>query len=89
MTINENNKEFYSLILKKLEAIERNLDHKEEQIKSYLAANPDALKSADVLLAGLRSTRTSFEVLRDEIDEMHQLTIALSREGRGGGSDQS
>jgi hypothetical protein len=87
MTINENNKEFYSLILKKLEAIEVLLNNKEVEIKSYLATNPEALKAADLLLAGLRSTRTSFEVLRDEIDEMHQLTIALSREGRGGGSD--
>ena len=83
MTINENNKEFYSLILKKLEAIEVLLNNKEVEIKSYLAANYDALKSADVLLAGLKSTRTSFELLRDEIDELYQLTIALSKDGRG------
>lgn len=79
--------EFYPLILKKLEAIEVLLSNKEEQINSYLATNPEALESADVLLAGLRSTRTSFEVLRDEIDELYQLTIALSKDGRG--SDQS
>ena len=78
-TINE----FYPLILKKLEAIEVLLNNKEVEIKSYLATNPDALKSADVLLAGLKSTRTSFELLRDEIEELHELTIALSREGRG------
>lgn len=74
--------EFYPLILMKLEAIEARLDIKEEQIKSYLATNPEALKSADVLIAGLKSTRTSFELLRDEIDELHELTIALSKEGR-------
>ncbi len=82
-TINE----FYPLILKKLEAIEVLLNNKEVEIKSYLATNPDALKSADVLLAGLKSTWTSFELLRDEIDEMHQLTVALSNEGRE--NDQS
>ena len=82
-TINE----FYPLILKKLEAIELLLNNKEVEIKSYLATNPDALKSADVLLAGLKSTRTSFELLRDEIEELHELTIVLSKEGRGGGSD--
>jgi hypothetical protein len=87
MMINENNKEFYSLILKKLEAIEVLLNNKEVEIKTYLARYPDALKSADVLLAGLKSTRTSFELLRDEIDELYQLTIALSKDGRG--SDQS
>jgi len=87
MTINENNKEFYSLILKKLEAIEVLLNNKEVEIKTYLARYPDALKSADVLLAGLKSTRTSFELLRDEIDELYQLTIALSKDGRE--SDQS
>lgn len=87
MTINENNKEFYPLILKKLEAIEVLLNNKEVEIKTYLARYPDALKSADVLLTGLKSTRTSFELLRDEIDEMHELTIVLSKEGRE--SDQS
>jgi len=87
MTINENNKEFYPLILKKLEAIEVLLNNKEVEIKTYLARYPEALKSADVLLAGLKSTRTSFELLRDEIDELYQLTIALSKDGRG--SDQS
>jgi hypothetical protein len=87
MMINENNKEFYSLILKKLEAIEVLLNNKEVEIKTYLARYHEALKSADVLLAGLKSTRTSFELLRDEIDELYQLTIALSKDGRG--SDQS
>jgi len=87
MTINENNKEFYPLILKKLEAIEVLLNNKEVEIKTYLARYPEALKSADVLLAGLKSTRTSFELLRDEIDELYQLTIALSKDGRE--SDQS
>lgn len=82
-TINE----FYPLILKKLEAIEVLLNNKGVEIKSYLATNPDALKSADVLVAGLKSTRTSFELLRDEIEELHELTIVLSKEGRGGGSD--
>ena len=85
MTINENNKEFYPLILKKLEAIEVLLNNKEVEIKTYLARYHEALKSADVLLAGLKSTRTSFELLRDEIDELHELTIALSKEKRGGG----
>ena len=78
--------ELYPLILNKLEAIELLLNNKEEQIKSFLATSPDALKSADILIAGLKSTRTSFELLRDEIDELHELTIALSKERRGGGN---
>lgn len=89
MTTERTINEFYPLILKKLEAIELLLNNKEVEIKSYLATNPDALKSADVLIAGLKSTRTSFELLRDEIEELHELTIVLSKEGRGGGSDQS
>ena len=40
MTINENNKEFYSLILKKLEAIEVLLNNKEVEIKTYLQDTP-------------------------------------------------
>ena len=83
MTMERTINEFYPLILKKLEAIEVLLNNKEVEIKSYLATNPEALKSADVLLAGLKSTWTSFELLRDEIDEIHELTIALSKEGRG------
>ena len=83
MTTERTINEFYPLILKKLEAIELLLNNKEVEIKSYLATNPEALKSADVLLAGLKSTRTSFELLRDEIDEIHELTIALSKERRG------
>ena len=79
MTAETTISEFYPLILKKLEAIELRLDRKEAEINSYLATNPEPLKAADVLLAGLKSTKTSFELLRDEIDELHQLTVALSK----------
>ena len=65
MTTERTINEFYPLILKKLEAIELLLNNKEVEIKSYLATNPEALKSADVLLAGLKSSRTSLGLLRD------------------------
>ena len=39
--------------------------------------SPASLDSNELLVAGLKSTKTSFELLRDEIDELHQLVIGL------------
>ena len=70
-------RESLNLILNKLEAIDSKLEQQEEDIKAYIEQSPASLESNDLLIAGLKSTRTSFELLRDEIDELHQLTIAL------------
>ncbi|WPY01620.1 hypothetical protein Trichorick_01534 (plasmid) [Candidatus Trichorickettsia mobilis] len=70
-------KESLSLILNKLEAIDSKLEQQEEDIKAYIEQSSASLESNDLLIAGLKSTRTSFELLRDEIDELHQLTVAL------------
>jgi hypothetical protein len=75
ITINE----IYLLILRKLEAIEEHLNNKQEEIKAYLARNSDIVKEVEVML-GLQSTRTLFELLRDEVEELHQVTVALFRE---------
>jgi len=70
-------RESLNLILNKLEAIDSKLEQQEEDIKAYIEQSPASLESNDLLIAGLKSTRTSFELLRDEIDELHQVTIAL------------
>lgn len=75
--------EIYSLIFKELEGIERGLDSGEEQISSYLAKSSETLNGVDLVLAALRSTRTSFEILRDEIEELHRLSVNLLKKKKG------
>lgn len=68
-----------TFILNTLETIDSKLDRQEKDIKTYIEQNPLSLDSNELIIAGLKSTRTSFELLRDEIDELHQVTVALFR----------
>jgi len=70
-------RESLTIILNKLETIESKLEQQEEDIKEYMKQSPASLDSNELLVAGLKSTKTSFELLRNEIDELHQLTVAL------------
>ena len=72
-------RESLTSIFKKLEAIEFQLERQGENIKVYIKQNNSDLDSNESLIAGLKSTRTSFELLRDEIDELHQLMVALKK----------
>lgn len=74
-------RESLNLILNKLQTIDSKLDRQEEDIKAYIERGLVNLDSNELLIAGLKSTRTSFELLRDEIDELHQVTIALFKSG--------
>ncbi len=74
-------RETLNLILNKLETIDSKLECQEKDIKTYMEQNSASLDSNELLIAGLKSTRTSFELLRDEIDELHQVTIALFKSG--------
>ena len=53
-------RESLNLILNKLEAIDSKLEQQEEDIKAYIEQSPASLESNDLLIAGLKSTRTSF-----------------------------
>lgn len=66
-------------IFKKLEDVEVLLSRQEEDITVYMKQSSTNLDSNELLAAGLRSTRTSFELLRDEVDELYQLTVAIAR----------
>jgi len=68
-----------TFILNTLETIDSKLDAQEKDIKTYIEQNPLSLDSNELIITGLKSTRTSFELLRDEIDELHQVTVALFR----------
>jgi len=73
-------RESLTLILNKLETIESQLKRQEEDVKVYMEQK--SLDSAvnELLVARLKSTRTSFELLRDEVDELHEVMIVLFKE---------
>lgn len=73
-------REALTLILNKLETIESKLDRQEEDIKTYMERSEISLDSNELIIAGLRSTKTSFELLRDEVDEINELVIMLFKE---------
>lgn len=73
-------REALTLILNKLETIESKLDRQEEDIKTYMERSEISLDSNELIIAGLRSTKTSFELLRDEVDELNELVIMLFKE---------
>lgn len=72
-----------TFILNMLKTIDRKLDLQEENIKAYTQRSMAGLDSNELIITGLKSTRTSFELLRDEIDELQQVTVALLKRGRG------
>ena len=72
-----------TFILNTLETIDSKLDGQEKDIKKYIELSSVNLYSNELLIAGLKSTRTSFELLRDEIDELQQVTVALLKRGKG------
>lgn len=72
-----------TFILNKLQTIDTKLERQEEDIKAYIAHGLVNLDSNELLIAGLKSTRTSFELLRDEIDELQQVAVALLKRGKG------
>lgn len=74
-------KDIQVLILKRLEAVESMLNKQEEAIKAYKLQNPSNFNAHELLTAGLKSTRTSFELLRDEIEEFHQLVLTSANKG--------
>ena len=72
-----------TFILNKLQTIDTRLERQEEDIKAYIARGLVNLDSNELLIAGPKSTRTSFELLRDEIDELQQVTVALLKRRKG------
>ncbi len=70
-------KNYQVLILKRLEEIELRLDKQEEEIKAYKLQNPRNLNTHALLATSLKSTRTSFCLLRDEIEEIESLILDI------------
>ena len=70
-------RESLTLVLEKLESIEDKIVSQETDIRTYIK-NHDIRSDLDErLILHIKSTHTSLELLRDEIDELHQVMIAL------------
>ncbi len=69
-------------ISSKLMSIESKLIQQEENSKELIKKSPTSLSSDSnqLLIAELKSTRNTFELLRDEMVDLRQLIIVLFRE---------
>lgn len=68
-------------ILNKLEGIEKQVRKQEEEIENYVKKN-HIIDFNELVAAHLKSTKTSIELLREEIEELHQLITLLFEEIR-------
>ena len=66
-------RELLSQILNKLETTELKIERQGEDIKTYIEKCDGHLNKNELLIAEQKVTRTSIELLRDEIEELHQV----------------
>ena len=69
-----------SQILKELEATKQKIEQQSDDIKAYIEECDVNLNKNQLLIAEQRSTRTSIELLRDEIEELHQVVKIIFNE---------
>ena len=67
--------------LNKLEDMGKQVRKQEEEIENYIKKNC-TIDFNKLVAAHLKSTKTSIELLREEIEELHQLTTLLFEEIR-------
>jgi hypothetical protein len=70
-------------ILSKLEDTGKQVRKQEEEIKNYIKKN-STIDFNELVVAHLKSTKTSIELLREEIEELHQLITVFFDEIKGG-----
>ena len=63
-------------ILDKLENMEKQVRKQEHEIENYIKKNR-SIDFNELVAAHLKSTKTSIELLREEIDELQQLITLL------------
>ena len=66
-------REVLSQILNKLEVTELKIERQFDEIKTYIEKCAVDLDKSHLLIAQQKATRTSIELLRDEIEELHQV----------------
>lgn len=66
-------KELIGHILNKLEKIEQKIEKQNEDLRIFLAGKDSSYEPSSLLIAQQKATRTSLELLREEVDELHQI----------------
>ena len=66
-------KELLSHILNKLETLEQKIEKQNEDVRIFLAGKDSSYEPSSLLIAQQKATRTSVELLREEVDELHQI----------------
>ena len=69
-----------SQILNELEATKQKIEQQSGDIKAYIEECDVNFDKNQLLIAEQRSTRTSIELLRDEIEELHQVVKIIFNE---------
>ena len=73
-------KDLLSLILKKLETNELTIERQADDIKKYIEQQELDVGISKLLMAQQRAIKTSIEILRDEIEELHQVVKLIFNE---------
>ena len=73
-------KDLLSLILNKLETTELTIERQADEIKTYIKQHELDLDTSKLLMAQQRAIKTSIEILRDEIEELHQVVKLIFNE---------
>ena len=66
-------KELLSHILNKLETLEQKIEKQNEDVRIFLAGKDSSYEPSNLLIAQQKATRNSVELLREEVDELHQI----------------
>ena len=66
-------KELIGHILNKLEKLEQKIEKQNEDLRIFLAGKDSSYEPSNLLIAQQKATRTSLELLREEVDELHQI----------------
>ena len=69
-----------SQILNELEATKQKIEQQSDDIKAYIEKYDVNLNKNQLLIAEQKSTRTLIELLRDEIEELHQVVKIIFNE---------
>lgn len=69
-----------SQILNELEATKQKIEQQSGDIKAYIEKCDVNLDKSQLLIAEQRSTKTSIELLRNEIEELHQVVKIIFNE---------
>ena len=66
-------KELLHHIMDKLEDLEQKIEKQNEDVRAFLAGRDTNYDPSSLLIAQQKATRTSVELLREEVDELHQI----------------